>query len=149
MTRQKSEDRTVPKSRGNTALTRVRKHATGGRAIPVNEEAKHSLCLMSQPKSPRKRSSKSRTVRHRRRTVRYAKPKPQTGVKRPSPRQQCDGGHSGIPTGMHGGFCHCAGCRFGSAFAGSEYVEVVNRPTSGLITGCPEEPYVNSTSTVL
>ena len=39
--------------------------------------------------------------------------------------------------------------RYGAALAAAVNREVVNRPAAGVTTRRPEEPYVNSTSTVL
>lgn len=50
MTRQKSEDRVVPHSRGNLATTHARKDG-GGKAVPVKEEDNSQLLLFARSPS--------------------------------------------------------------------------------------------------
>jgi RNA-directed DNA polymerase len=74
MARQKSENRMVPKSRGNTASTKRRRGASGGTAVPVNEAARQFSLFADAAENPAQTGVDGEAVRHRRRTATRAAP---------------------------------------------------------------------------
>jgi hypothetical protein len=127
MTRQKSERRTVAKGHRKLAPTPQETEA-GAKASPVHEEVRQLLLLSETAEEAAQAATVGATARVRTRAG--ARAAPMSESKRETPK----------PATINR--------RPGSTFVELGYVEVVNRPAGGVTTVGPEEPYVNSTSTV-
>ena len=75
MAREKSENRIVPKGRGNAVPTRRRKTTTGGKAVPVIQEARQPSLFPDTAENPAKAGADGKAARSRGRTAMRAAPK--------------------------------------------------------------------------
>jgi len=166
MARQKSEERTVAKGRGNAVPTRPVETGAGAKAFPVNEEARQLLLHLGTAEESAQAGTDGEAARTQRRAAARAEPKsrskqettkPATIDLGAKPRQRSGPSTAEFPLGCTWAplatktLAHDAQAnrRPGPAHAELGYDEVANRPAAGVITGGPEEPYVKSTSTVL
>ncbi len=85
MTRQKSENRKVPKSRGNTASTNRRKDDAGGKAVPVNEAARQFSLFSDTAEYLAQAGVDGEAGRHHRRTATCAAPESESRRKQVAP----------------------------------------------------------------
>ena len=125
-TRQKSESRILPQGRGNPLPIDEVKERRGGKETPVKEVARQLVLSFATAETPRPCRGAGSGKPADRSAARKKLQEPKAADK----HQKCE------PT-----------MTLSSHFVG--YREVVNRPVAGVITRHSEEPYVNSTSTVL
>jgi len=75
MARQKSEERTVAKGRGNVVPTRPVETGAGAKAFPVNEEARQLLLHLETAEEPAQAGTDGEAARTQRRAATRAEPK--------------------------------------------------------------------------
>lgn len=75
MAREKSENRIVPKGRGNAVPTRRKKTTTGGKAVPVNQEERQLALFPETAEKPAKAGPDGKAARSRERAAMRAGPK--------------------------------------------------------------------------
>ena len=134
MARQKSDDCVVPQSCRKTALTRDIERFGGGKAVTVNEQMEQLQLPFATAESPEAKAegADGGVAPRERRAATRAAPKSK-GKKKTIPSATMEESRRpGRPTTVAPGIG-----------------EVVTRPVVRVITHHPEEPYVNSTSTVL
>jgi hypothetical protein len=137
MARQKSDDCVVPQSCRKTVSTRSVERFGGGKAVTVNEQMGQLQLPFETAESPEARAegADGGVALRRRRAATRAAPKSK-GKKRKVPSAPMEENSE-----------HCRPGRATTIASGIG--EVVTRPVVRVITHHPEEPYVNSTSTVL
>jgi hypothetical protein len=164
MTRQKSEDCVVPEGWRKPVPTRGAERRGGGKVVPVKEVDRHLMTTLATAENSGQDPGAEDVDgmdRFMAATRKVPKAKAEHGGTGPATTEEVDEDGSAVVRGSRDAIRQTGArlsdgalpnsssrCRPGTASAVLGYREVVNRPAAGVITRRPEEPYVNSTSTV-
>lgn len=153
MPQQKSEHCVVAEAARKRGPTR-RVLVGGAKAVPVNERLRSLRRPFGTAEDPKLMGADGRAAWDLTQAALFAEPKPKSERRRAC-RRRCRAPlrprieHSGMADRLYGGLYRERSRARGIVAPRWGYVEVANRPMVGVITHRPEEPYVNSTSTVL